>query len=403
MEFFTVTRLVNSSFTNEETQLINSFKTKYDFDIELFRKIIRNKKNLNEKFINLNKFNNTQLLNKNNKISDMIEKLKKLNELYNLCILRNNEGDFIRNTLVQLTSHVQKKFKFSTNPKNAYCVNQNLFGNKKKLINITEDDDDSTFTQILNQLFSKLENTVLIIVNLINVSDSITENNPSTIPFIDLNDLEFFYQYYKDYEKKSFLDIKTIIKHNLFIEFQKLKNKLLKYNYYKKIIGTELQIVEDQENIIESIENILMIVNTNNSSTLIGSLNFIELLSNQFDNKNTCTLKKNDDLSESFYDYRSLTENLNDPLVDSFKDKQQRLIKDILEKFNLESKLSISESNRPPFITMTKRPASVPASASKDISLGTGRSSSLIPHRNKYLKYKIKYYKLKTLVQENNI
>jgi hypothetical protein len=133
-----------------------------------------------------------------------------------------------------------------------------------------------------------LNNLNFVVLNIINVSDSWgaeskkpkkVTNNPPTPPYINLTNLIYNLPISHGAMQTEFNSLK--IKK----EYYELRNRLEQFNFYKNsviftndIMKFKMKDEEDRENILSAVKKLLDLVRGNNPSTLIGSMETLEML-----------------------------------------------------------------------------------------------------------------------------
>jgi hypothetical protein len=237
------------------------------------------------------------------------ERFKKLQ--YN-CKLRRNEGYMINASLGGMRTDIKMLIKksLSLNPENKdllplfyekeifpYCRNINI--NDEYFNEFYKSDSNSKLSGVLLKIMSgtedrefgiNMETINFVIFTVINLTDNGKVNNPPNPPYINVNNLIYYSQIEINDE-----ELKKALKDIL------LKTK--KYNFYnnndnlKKVFSSiggfdNFEIFIDQSNynnLIEITKELLLIIQSNNPSTLIGSLESTDILQNTIYNKVTCS------------------------------------------------------------------------------------------------------------------
>jgi len=196
-------------------------------------------------------------------------------------------------------------------------------------------------------------------------------------------------------------------------KMKKLLNKIIKYHFYMKnnyinfrgtsdsitydnLIQQFDQIFKKDEQIFNNFDSILDIIDINNNSTLIGSLNLI----NEIQNNNLCIYTDEQNLSHSFYDY---SYDFKEP-----KNNESKKFDDIAEQLK-----KLAEQQNTPQRPRSSRQGYSQTSTSQESAQpkwprvleeqGRRQYHTKYHTKMKYMKYKIKYYKLKNKIKENII
>ena len=377
------------------------------------------------------------------KLFEIIKELFKYKKLNISCENRNIEGISIRNSLKSTNDRIKEIISSHLCDRNIYCRNLDLSYLKteeKKLKQDSESIQDITEesridNDFINTLFKKCEiktanaNEInFFILTIINITDSIEHNNPSAIPFIDTSEVHYSLKLYEDTKTFKLPNNIEYFK-ELYDKLLKLLNKIINYHYYMKNNQIKLtdsnQTIWTYENFIESLnillnkENydlinvILNIIDTNNKSTLIGSLNLI----NEIQTNNLCIYSIEKNYSHSFYNYS----------YDFFKEQElsqtetfNKITSLLLTEFEKNAKkvptlnLKLLEQGQEQTLEQTLR--QTPGQTQGQTQGQTPRQpqgqkpKQFLPvlrrpqtAQEKYMKYKIKYYKLKNKIKENII
>jgi hypothetical protein len=301
------------------------------------------------KLVNLNDFSSFTKVTKNSwatlfvpkfleKLNDLKEKLKeasgkahdyqceinRFNKLVYNCGLRRNEGYMINKSLADLRKDIQSLIKNSLKLRDdkpflpifyekdvfPYCRNTIIDDrtNFDYFYDFEDPVDKSTGTinnlsgilmdimqtkpNVDNILGFGLDFTKInfVVFTVINTSNNGKVNNPPNPPYINLNDLTYTKDVYndKDYRDKLLKKLKAI-----FME-------LTKYSFYatnSKINELKASVIDENYNdkgktteIIKNVTKLVIdIINGNNPSTLIGSLEATDMLQNTVYNKFVCS------------------------------------------------------------------------------------------------------------------
>jgi hypothetical protein len=290
---------------------------------------------------------------------------KKLLRLVYNCQLRVNEGYMINKSLADLKTDIATVVKrsllinqeqyllplYNDNDLYPYCRNtfyQNEyfdnFYNINKIDDITSITDpncienDNTLSGILLKLMKckmgvNIDNLNFAIFTVINTTNNHYVNNPPSIPYINVNDLIYYAKVKPD-------------KNKLRDEINKMTDKLKKYSFYEDFSLDPASLYDDK--ILTTAEEMITLIKNNNAPTLIGTLEAADSLKHLTFNDLVCSSTNNSDLNN---------------LIGTIDTKITRGITDI----------GIIQSN-------------IARAVIPDSELAT---------RNKYLKYKTKYIKLK--------
>jgi hypothetical protein len=144
-------------------------------------------------------------------------------------------------------------------------------------------------TTIRDKFNVNLNNLNFVVINIINVSDSVgvetkdkpkkVTNNPPTPPYINLTNLIYNLPISKGGMQTDF-NSQTIKK-----EYYEIRNRLKEFNFYQNsviftddIMKFKMDDESNEENILSAVKKLLDLVKGNNPSTLIGSMETLEML-----------------------------------------------------------------------------------------------------------------------------
>jgi hypothetical protein len=129
---------------------------------------------------------------------------------------------------------------------------------------------DSTIIKTIGQFIgeNRIKDLNFMVFNIINISDNV--NNPPIPPYININKAKYYNYLKNKYEGVDFVN-------QIQEEFKNIINgiriNITKYSHYKNINFDKIS----DEMLLEIIEN-------NNATTLLGSIDALDLLNNPFNN-----------------------------------------------------------------------------------------------------------------------
>ena len=285
----------------------------------------------------------------------------RLNKLQYNCKLRRNEGYMINRSLADMRKDILSLIKkslalgetnnlpiFYEKEIFPYCRNINIQDN---YLNEFYDTNNTNLSGELLKIMATnfkidMGKINFVIFTVFNVTDNGKVNNPPNPPYININDLIYYKDILPDLDKLKKALKETIIETKNYSFYEQNTNMETVYNFERNI---------DTYNITQlkgKVDILLKIIQQNNPSTLIGSLESTEILQNIVYSKLIC----------------SYNENLNSNLdkIKGFKLEQyidtQFEINDVNKSIDSNDELSSKQSNQ---------------------------------YKQKYLKYKEKYLELK--------
>jgi hypothetical protein len=373
-----------------------------------------------------------------------------LRQVYKDCTQRNREGDMIRKSLIQFKFALrdfimQQQQKHNTNSTSKFIEQQLLHSYCYNKININVpkilEPDSFNHTSTLNPnpnssykiLFDEIcpstetKSTTFFSIGFIDLTDNIEKNNPDTIPYINLNKINYLLNLLNDNQEYFNTEsarpkrqlIETLLKNNT----EKLFTTLMKYNFYKyddSIKSLMREIIMSLESPIQStqIDNILANlarIHINNNSTLIGILEYLQSYHTLYNSNLICSYSNNDskylDLinltNSNDSDDNKLYKQFNKQLdtydeenhisksaeISTIPDQHVSTIPDQMEQRQLDFKSQWFNNNPIP------RPSKSPS----NIGTVRWRGGSGPRSKQKYIKYKQKYLNLKNIIMNINI
>lgn len=276
---------------------------------------------------------------------ELFEKNKEKNYGKEICKIRRNEGVFINNSLEKVRDLInfiiieKNKYKLTISPPfvdeclNFYCNKDICFKIKREDIykkyesdiknNIkSKPKENIPFQSIIFNIISEeigIINIVKLIISVFCVFNvSKKANNPPVIPYIDINKMKFLYnnnkidefknefenfKFNKDYDKNKF-----IYPLNKFVKDESKILNIINNNYYLNLLNLIPYINKNnanEEKYKTIIQNFFTFIDNFNSSSAIGTLEFIDSLSKYNTISNICNYKYfNDEQKKTFDIYQ---------------------------------------------------------------------------------------------------
>ena len=251
-------------------QYMAEFK-KYLIDDKIIKKEIRGDKLISTFGKNILKL--LYDLERLDKAECSLQRLDRIN--YN-CLLRKNEGYMINRSLRDLREDIKSIIRNSVSKDPLpifydkdmfpYCRNAYLEDEPYDKFYIPEKYDNKSsgiLTKTLRENGMNLDNLNFVIFTVINLTNKNGVNNPPNPPYINISNLNYYWNNRKKFSKSKILN-----------ECKNVAAKMKNYNLYEK-----LELITDiTERSYESkVPKILELIKNNNPATLIGSLDSTQL------------------------------------------------------------------------------------------------------------------------------
>ena len=131
------------------------------------------------------------------------------------------------------------------------------------------------------EMLANIKNLKFSVFTVINLSNSQQVNNPPNPPYININNLKIYKELYERYDYLGMTQQKNLIDNYIKAEFKDIIDPLLKQYDFYKILPNEITTIPKQS---EKASQYINYIDSNNPSTLIGSLYGTDIIKNPFNN-----------------------------------------------------------------------------------------------------------------------